>query len=115
MIFAVAGPCGLGALAAATEKGVWGVGVDIDQSYLGPHILTSAVKRLDVAVYDLVRSLVRGTLTTGGDSVFDLRNGGVGLAKISPKVPRSFLAQVERIRREIVAGKISVPSTLGKR
>ena len=115
VVFAVAGPCGLGALAAAKEKGVWGVGVDIDQSYLGPHILTSAVKRLDVAVYDLVRSLVRGTLTTGGNFVFDLRNGGVGLARISPKVPSSFLAQVERIRRQIVAGKISVPSTLGKR
>ena len=115
VVFAVAGPCGLGALATAKEKGVWGVGVDIDQSYLGPHVLTSVVKRLDVAVYDIVRSLVRGTLTTGGNSVFDLRNDGVALGKISPKVPRSFLAQVERIRREIVAGKISVPSTLGKR
>jgi basic membrane protein A len=115
VVFAVAGSCGLGALAAAKEKGVWGVGVDIDQSYLGPHILTSVVKRLDVAVYDIVGSLVRGTLTTGGNSVFDLRNGGVGLGKISPKVPRSFLAQVARIRREIVAGKINVPSAVGKR
>ena len=41
-IFQVAGGCGLGALDAAKEKGVWGIGVDADQSFLGPHILTSA-------------------------------------------------------------------------
>ena len=48
VVFAVAGPCGFGALAAAKEAGVWGDGVDVDQSYLGPHILTSAVKRVDL-------------------------------------------------------------------
>ena len=51
VVFAVAGPCGFGALAAAKEAGVWGDGVDVDQSYLGPHILTSAVKRVDLGVY----------------------------------------------------------------
>jgi basic membrane protein A len=111
-VFAVAGPCGLGALDAARDKGVWGIGVDIDQSYLGPHILTSVVKRLDVAVYDLVRSLVRGTFTAGADSVFDLRDGGVALGKISPKVSPAILSQVERVRTEIVAGRIKVPATL---
>ena len=43
------------------------------------------------------------------------RNGGVGLGKISPKVPRSYLRRVERIRKEIVAGQITVPSTFGSR
>jgi basic membrane protein A len=112
VVFPVAGQCGLGALEAAKEKGVWGIGVDVDQSYLGPQILTSVVKRLDVAVYELVRSLVRGTFKTGADSIFDLRNGGVGLGRISPKVPRSLIAQVERIRRQVVAGRITVPSIL---
>jgi basic membrane protein A len=46
-VFAVAGPCGLGALDAAKGRGKWGVGVDVDQSYLGNFILTSAVKRVD--------------------------------------------------------------------
>src|SRR5262249_52411059 len=51
VVFPVAGPCGLGALEAASERGIWGIGVDIDQSHLGRHILTSAVKRMDVAVF----------------------------------------------------------------
>src|SRR5262245_31787865 len=51
-ILQVADSCGLGALEAAKEKGVWGIGVDADQSYLGPFVLTSVVKRLDVAIFD---------------------------------------------------------------
>ena len=50
VVFQVAGGCGLGALDAAKEKGVQGIGVDADQSYLGPHILTSAEKHVDLAV-----------------------------------------------------------------
>ena len=50
VVFQVAGNCGLGALDAAKEKGVQGIGVDADQSYLGDHILTSALKRVDQAV-----------------------------------------------------------------
>src|SRR6266567_7902070 len=58
VIFQVAGGCGLGALDAAKEKGVWGIGVDADQSFLGPHILTSAVKRVDTAVFDAIKLVV---------------------------------------------------------
>jgi len=108
-IFNVAGGCGFGALAAAKEKGVWGVGVDVDQSYLGPHILTSAVIRLDVPVFDAVRRLVKGTFTTGGNTIIDLRSGGVRLGKISPEVPPSILRKVDGLRREIIARKIEVP------
>ena len=108
-IFNVAGGCGFGALEAAKEKGVWGVGVDVDQSYLGPHILTSAVIRLDVPVYAAIRRLVKGTFTTGGNTVGDLRSGGVRLGNVSPRVPRSVLRQVDDVRREIIAGKIDVP------
>jgi basic membrane protein A len=113
-VFGVAGPCGLGALEAAKENGVWGIGVDIDQSYLGPHILTSVTKRLDVAVFDIVRSLQEGKFKPGRDVVFDLRNGGVGLGRISPKVPPGLLAEVAKVRSEIVAGRINVPSTIEK-
>src|SRR6478609_10352686 len=60
VIFEVAGGCGLGALDAAKEKHVWGIGVDADQSFLGPHILTSAVKRVDTAVFDAVKSVTDG-------------------------------------------------------
>ena len=87
VVFNVAGACGYGALAAAKQKGVYGIGVDIGQSYLGKFILTSVVKNLDVAVYDLVNQLVHGRLRVGGNLSFDLRNGGVGLGKFSPRVP----------------------------
>jgi len=108
VVFQVAGGCGLGALEAAREHGIWGIGVDVDQSHLGRHILTSAVKRLDVAVYDTIEELVRGTLETGGTSRFSLRNGGVGLGAISPEVPGSLVAEIESIRAEIVAGTIAI-------
>jgi len=106
----VAGGCGLGALDAAKEKGVWGIGVDIDQSYLGRHILTSAVIRLDVAVDTAIDKLLEGKLTTGSDTVFDLRNGGVKLGKVNPAVPSSIRREVDEMRRQIVAGKIRVPA-----
>jgi basic membrane protein A and related proteins len=108
-IFNVAGGCGFGALEAAKEKGVWGVGVDVDQSYLGQHILTSAVIRLDVPVFDAIRQLVKGDFKTGGNTVFDLRSGGVRLGTVSPEVPQSVLRRVDSVRREIIAGNIDVP------
>jgi basic membrane protein A len=109
VVFNVAGNCGLGALRAAREKGVWGVGVDIDQSFLGPHILTSAVDRFDRGVYDTVRRFVNGRLAPGATTVYDLRGGGVELGRISPKVPSTFLRRVAGIRKQIVHGTIVVP------
>jgi basic membrane protein A len=112
VVFQVAARCGLGALAAAGRKGVWGIGVDTDQSYLGPHILTSAVKREDLAVVDTVRALQEGTLPRGGTSVFSLANDGVGLGRISDRVPARLVAAVQRIRRRIATGAIRVPTTV---
>ena len=106
VVFQVAGGCGLGALEAAKEKRVWGIGVDSDQSALGPHILTSVVKRMDVATFETVRSFRNDTFKPGRSAVFDLANGGVALGKISPKVPKAILAQVDRIRRRIATGQI---------
>ncbi|HEX9093913.1 MAG TPA: BMP family ABC transporter substrate-binding protein, partial [Coriobacteriia bacterium] len=102
VVFNVAGVCGVGALRAAAQKTVWGVGVDIDQSFLGPHILTSAVSRYDRGVFDTIRRFVRGKL--GATTVYDVRNGGVELGRISPKVPASLRRRVARIRREIADG-----------
>jgi basic membrane protein A and related proteins len=109
VVFNVAGACGLGALGAAKDEGVWGVGVDVDQAYLGPHMLTSAVLKLDTGVFATVQRFVRGRLPRGQDPVFDLHNGGVGLGRISPKVAPSLLRRLEAVRRGIVAGRIQVP------
>ena len=56
VVFQVAGQCGLGVLSAAKEKGVFGIGVDADQGYLGPHVMTSATKKVDVAVYQTIEA-----------------------------------------------------------
>jgi basic membrane protein A len=112
-IFQVAGACGLGALDAAKEKKVWGIGVDADQSFLGPHILTSAVKRVDTAVFDAIK-LVVDRKFKGGNIVVGLKDNGVGVGKISPKVPKSEVAKVMQIRADIIAGKIKNIPTIVK-
>ena len=111
-VFAVAGGCGLGALDAAKGENVWGIGVDADQSFLGPQILTSATKKVDRAVYLAVQAVQQGRFH-GGNAVYGLREGGVALGKISTKVPKSEVAAVERIRKQLSAGKIVPPRTIG--
>ena len=108
--FQVAGGCGLGTLDAAKEAHVWGIGVDADQSFLGSHVLTSAVKRVDSAVYDTIESVHDGTFK-GGNAVFGLSDDGVGLGRVSPKVPGSEVAKVRAVEKQIVSGKITPPTT----
>jgi basic membrane protein A len=109
-VLALSGDCGLGALAAAKDKRVWGVGSEVDESALGPYILTSAIKTTDSAVFEVIRSLRAGRFK-GGDLSLGLREGGVGLGRISPRVPASLRRQVDAIRAQIVAGRIrNIPS-----
>jgi basic membrane protein A len=117
VVFQVAGGCGLGALdaAKANHKGkrpVWGIGVDADQAYLGKHILTSGTKKVDVAVYQFIKSVNDGTFKGGRDFVFTLKNGGQGVGKISPAVPKSFVTRMNKIKAQIISGKIKPPATL---
>ncbi len=112
VVFQVAGGCGLGALEAAKEKDVWGIGVDADQSFLGPHILTSAVKRVDTAVFLAIKSVADGKFK-GGNVTYGLKDNGVALGKVSPKVPKSEVAKVQKIRADIIGGKIkNIPTTV---
>jgi basic membrane protein A and related proteins len=112
VVFQVAGGCGLGALDAAKEKGKWGVGVDRDQSDLGPHILTSAVKRVDTSVFDTVKSVQEGSFKGGTDAVFNLENDGVALGKTSDKVTQDILDKVDELKQQIIDGQITPKSTL---
>jgi len=112
VVFQVAGGCGLGALDAAKEKGVWGLGVDKDQSFLGPHILTSAVKRVDRSVEAVIAAADLGLYPGGTDFNFTLKNRGVAVGKISPKVPKAYIARMNAIGAQILAGKIKPPTTL---
>ena len=116
VVFGVAGPCGLGALDAAKEAGRWAVGVDVDQSYLGPHILTSAVKRVDQGIFLAVKGAKSGKgYKGGGNLVFNLKNGGVALGKFSKKakLKKAWLTQINTLKKQIISGKIKPPLTVG--
>lgn len=113
VIFQVAGGCGLGALGAAKDKKRWGIGVDRDQAFLGKHILTSAVKRVDQSVYLTALSAKNNAFKGGVDAVFTLKNAGVGIGKINAKVPKAFIKQMNALRPLIISGKIKPPKTLG--
>jgi basic membrane protein A and related proteins len=111
VVFQVAGGCGLGALDAAKEKGVQGIGVDADQSYLGSHILTSAEKHVDLAVSRFYKSVQDGSVKGGTDVVNTVANNGVGIGKIGPAGTK-YAAQIKKIQFEIAAGKIQIPDTV---
>jgi basic membrane protein A len=114
VVFQVAGQCGLGALDAAKEKGVQGIGVDADQAYLGDHILTSALKKVDVAVFNAIKRAQDGTFKGGTDVIATVENGGVGLGKIGP-AGEKYADQIKEITDQIAAGEITdIPDTVGK-
>jgi basic membrane protein A len=113
VVFQVAGGCGIGVIRAAAEKNVWAIGVDADQSFIDPkHVLTSATKRVDVAVFKAIQSAVNGTFK-GGNVTYGLKDNGVGLGKINARVPKSEIAQVNKIREQIINGKIkNIPTVV---
>jgi basic membrane protein A len=112
VVFQVAGQCGLGALDAAKEKGVQGIGVDADQAYLGEHVLTSALKKVDVAVFDAIKRVQDGSFKGGTDVIATVENGGVGLGKISP-AGEKYADQLKEITDQIAAGEIAdIPDTV---
>jgi basic membrane protein A and related proteins len=111
VVFQVAGNCGLGALSAAADEGVWGIGVDRDQSDLGDHILTSAVKRVDTSVFETVKAVQDGTFAGGTDATFDLANEGVAIGTTSPEVSQAILDEVEALKQQIIDGEITPPTS----
>jgi basic membrane protein A len=111
--FQVAGQCGLGVLDASHAKGIFGIGVDADQGYLGSWVMTSALKRVDVSVYNAIQAANHGTLKGGGNKQFSATIGGVGYGKWSSKVPASIKNAVAAQYAKLKAGKIKgIPSTV---
>jgi basic membrane protein A len=106
----VAGECGLGTMQVAADSGVWAVGVDSDQSFLGAHVLTSVLKRFDSGFAAVLSQVRAGRVVAGQDTVLGLPDGAVGLGRISPRVPHSLVAGLDDVRRDILAGRIRVPS-----
>jgi len=112
VVFQVAGSCGLGAIDAAKEKSMQAIGVDADQSYLGPQIITSALKKVDVAVFNAIKSVQDNSYKGGADVVNSLQNDGVGIGKISPAGAK-YDAQVKEIQTQIKDGSITPPDKVG--
>lgn len=117
VVFHAAGSDGLGVIQAVKEaraagKTVYAIGVDSDQHHLAPEaVLTSMVKRVDLAVFEAAKDLVDGKLTSG-DRALGLKEGGVGYAEVRIDFPgkQEALEKVEALRRRIIAGEIKVPS-----
>jgi basic membrane protein A and related proteins len=110
VIFQVAGQCGLGALDAAQENDLQGIGVDADQSFLGDHILTSALKKIDEAVFQTVQQVQDGSFEGGTDTVFDVASGGVGFGELN-EAGAQYEDQLNDIQQQIADGEISdIPS-----
>jgi basic membrane protein A and related proteins len=113
VVFQVAGSCGLGAVDAAKDKNMQAIGVDADQAYLGPQIITSALKKVDVAVFNAIKSVQDNNYKGGADIVASLQSNGVGIGKISA-AGEKYAAQVKDIQAQILDGSITPPDTVGK-
>lgn len=117
VVFQAAGSDGLGVIQAVKEaraagKPVFVIGVDSDQSSLAPEaVLTSMVKRVDLAVYEAVRDLSQGKLQ-GGDVVLGLKEGGVTYAPVNVDFPNKVAAlqKLEELRARVVSGELQVPT-----
>ena len=114
VIFQVAGGCGLGAIQAAKESKGWGIGVDADQFYLGKQVLTSALKKVDVGVFDTIK-LAGGTKWKGGvDGLYNAKNGGVGYGKVSTAASKraALIKKLNAWTKQLASGKVKPPSTV---
>ena len=116
IVYAAAGSTGLGVLQAAADAKKLAIGVDSNQDYLHPGtMLTSMVKRVDLAVYQAFRSAKDGTLE-GGHPQPRRRRGRRRLSRSTSTTLRSsrrmMRAKAEAARADIVAGKIAVPEQL---
>jgi basic membrane protein A len=115
VVFQVAGGTGQGVIQAARDNDFYALGVDSDQDYLAPgFVLTSMLKRVDVAVFDLISRLVAGELQGGIVAQYGLNEGGVGLSEMTYTrhiIPREYMAQITELQAGIMDGSISVVDT----
>jgi basic membrane protein A len=111
VVFQVAGQCGLGAITAAADKSVWGIGVDSDQSFLGPQVLTSAQKKVDVGVAETVKLVQDDEFEGGVDGLFNVENSGVGYGKVSANAPNreELIATLDEWADKIASGDVVPP------
>lgn len=112
VIFHAAGGTGLGVIEACKEAGIWAIGVDSDQASLAPdNMLTSALKRVDSAVYDVAKEALEGTLASGVKT-YTLEDEGVDIVTgDTSNLSDDLKAEIEDVKAKIISGEITVPKT----
>ena len=109
IVFQAAGATGLGVIEACQEAGIYAIGVDSDQSSIAPEtIITSAMKRVDNAVYDAVQELIDDKLE-GGVQTFDLAAGGVDIAPSQDLISDDVIKAVDEVKEKIISGDVVIP------
>ncbi|WP_199622079.1 BMP family lipoprotein [Paenibacillus alkalitolerans] len=124
VIFAAAGGVGVGAINEAKTRAeggneVWIVGVDVDQYADGIYkddksiILTSAMKKIDVAAYDMVIAESKGEFPGGQTLIFDAKNDGVGLPAENPNLSEDAVSKAAEAFEKLKSGEITVAAEQG--
>jgi basic membrane protein A and related proteins len=112
VVYQVAGGTGLGVIQAAKETGHYAIGVDTDQDGVAPgSVLTSMIKRTDVAVETVVKDYAADKFPGGKTVMLGLAQDGVGLSPMKytrDLIPAAMIAKVEDLKKDILSGKIKV-------
>ncbi|NLO95355.1 MAG: BMP family ABC transporter substrate-binding protein [Firmicutes bacterium] len=115
IIYHAAGGTGSGVIDAAASHDFYAIGVDSDQDYMAPgKVLTSMIKRVDMAVYEVIKAAVEGTLE-GGTWTFGVADGGVGTSEFTYTrdiIPQEVFDKVEEAKQKIISGEIVVTNPL---
>ncbi len=109
VLYHAAGGTGLGMIEACKEADIWAIGVDSDQSVLAPeNVLTSALKRVDTASYEIAKAVKEGTYKSG-TTTYDLASEGVDYV-VSEFLTDDVKAALEDVKAKIISGEIVVPN-----
>ena len=111
VVYHAAGGTGAGVITGCQENKIYAIGVDADQSYLAPEtVITSAMKRVDIAAQEISKAVKNGTFTAGV-VMYDITNGGVDIAPTQDLLTEEMIAAVETAKQGLIDGTIVVSTT----
>jgi basic membrane protein A len=111
IVFSVAGAASLGVIEAAADSNFYVIGTDIDQRSRAPdHVLVSTLKRVDVAVFDVIKSVATNDFKSGA-RMYGLKENGVGISldNALPVVTDQMKRIIKELQSKIISGEILVP------